>query len=180
MSGFCGGLLGLLRGVVCTEVCRPDGRQNDVKPKIYISGESSPREMAAIALALKCAVILSAEEYTDGAAMRMINPKRVIAAGGGFDTEWLHTALKRLKTDSVLIFSVGSVGCGGAVVLSLMSGAEIVPLYSKLRHKPLRQRRITLGAPIAPGGAYDLSAEWVNSEIERVDTAMSMIRGAEL
>lgn len=160
MSGLSDRLFGLLlRAAGCAKVYRPDGRQNDVKPKIYISDETSPRERAVIAATLKCTAVLPA---------------------GGFDTEWLHAALKRLKTDSVLIFSTGSVGYGGAVVLSLMSGAEIVPLYSRSCYKLIKRRRITVGAPIAPGGNYDLSAEWVNSEIKRVDTAMSAIRGAEL
>lgn len=180
MGGFGDRLFGLLRVAVCTKVYRPDGRQNDVKPKIYISDETFPRERAAIAAALKCTAILPIEEYAGSAAMRAISHKSVITADGGLNTEWLHAALKRLKTDSVLIFSSGSVGYGGAVVLSLMSGAEIVPLYSRLRYKPIRQRRITVGAPIVPGGNNDLSAEWMNSEIKRVDTAMSAIRGAEL
>lgn len=181
MSGFGDRLFGLLlRAGGCTKICRPDGRQDGVKPEIYISDETSPREKAAIAAALKCTVILPTEEYLGSAAMRTISPKSVITADGGFNTEWFHAALKRLKTDCVLIFSTGSVGCGGAVVLSLMSGAEIVPLYSRPRYRLIRQRRITVGAPIAPGGDYDLSAEWVNSEIKRVDTAMSAIRGAQL
>lgn len=170
----------LLRAGLCTKVCRPAERQNDVKPKIYISDEGTPLEKAAIAAALKCAVILSAEENFGCAAMRALNPGNVITAGSGFNTEWLHTALKRLKTDSVLIFSTGSAGYGGAVVLSLMSGVEIVPLYSSQQNKLIKQRLITIGAPISPDGNYDLSAEWVNSEIKRVDTAMSAIRRTEL
>lgn len=177
MSSFGDTLFGLLlRAVGSAEVCRTDGRRAGVKPEIYISDETFPREKAALAAALKCTAILPIEEYLGSAVMRTISPKNVITAGGGFNTEWLHAALKRLKTDCVLIFSTGSVGYGGAVVLSLMSGAEIVPLYSRTRYR-LIKRRITAGAPIAPGGNYDLSAEWINSEIKRVDTAMSAIRG---
>lgn len=170
----------LLKAEGCTKVFRPDGRQNDIKPKIYISDETSPREKAAIAAALKCAVILPVEEYLGCAVIRTISPKNVITAGGGFNTEWLHAALKRLKTDSVLIFSTEGAGYAEAAVLSLMSGAGIAPLYSRTQYGLIRQRRITVGTPIAPGNDRDLSANWVCSVIDRVDSAMSEIRRRKL
>lgn len=180
MSCFGYGLSGLFRAAGFTRIYRPDECQGDEKPKIYISDETSLREKTAIAAALRCTVILPIEEYIGCTAVRTISPYKVITACGGFNTEWFHAALKRLKTDSVLIFSTGSVGYGGAVVLSLMSGAEIVPLCSRSSRRLIRQRRITIGAPIVPEGNYALSAECVNSEIKRVDTALSAIRGAEV
>lgn len=178
MAGLGSKLFGLiLKAADHVTVCLADGRQSDGKPRIYIADDASPREKAAIVGALKCPVILSREEYSDNAVMRTIDPRHVIPADGGFNTEWLHSALKSLKAGGgVLIFSAGNMRYVDAVVLALLSGAEILPLYSKQCYKLGRRRCITVGEPISPGGIYDLSADRVNSEIARVDTAMSSVR----
>lgn len=172
-------LFGLyLRAVSCPKIHRPDGETYDNKPKIYVCGEVSAREKVSIIGALKCSVILPSGEYLGG-VLRTIDRRRVIPAGCGFDTEWIHEALRRLRLgESVMVFAE-SAGYGGAVLMSLLSGAEIVPTasYSRSKYKLFRRHNITVGEPIPPSGNSVLSAEWVNSEIKRIDTAVSAIKG---
>ena len=175
-------LFGLyLRVVNCPKIHRPDGEPDDNKPKIYVCGEVPPHEKVSMIGALKCSVILPHDEYLDGKVTRAFGMRRVISADGGFNTEWIHEALRRLRRgESVMVFSE-SAGYGGAVLMSLLSGAEIVPiaaLYSRSKYKLFRRHNITVGAPILPSGNSVLSAEWVNSEIKRIDTAISAIKGA--
>ena len=167
----------LLKAADHTTVCHADARRSSGKPRIYIADDASPREKTAIVGAMKCPVILSREEYSDNAVMRTIDPRRVIPMTGGFNTEWLHSALRFLKAGGgVLIFSAGNMRYVDAVVLALLSGAEILPLHSKSCYKLIRRHRITVGEPISPGRIYDLSADSVNTEIARVDSAMSSVR----
>lgn len=173
-------LFGLyLRTVNCPKIHRPDGELGNNKPKIYVCGEASPHEKVSMIGALKCSVILPRGEY-GGTVTHAVGSRRVIAADGGFNTEWIHEALRRLRRgESVMVFSE-SAGYGGAVLMSLLSGAEIVPiaaLYSRSKYKLFRRHNITVGAPILPSGDSVLSAEWVNSEIKRIDTAISAIKG---
>lgn len=181
MGKFGNKLFGLcLRAVSCPKIHRPDGEPADGKPKIYVCGEVPPREKISLIGALKCSVILSRDEYPDSTVMCAVGSRRVIAADGGFNTEWIHEALRRLKHgESVMVFAERA-GYGGAVLMSLLSGAEIVPiaaLYSRSKYKLFRRHNITVGAPILPSGNSVLSAEWVNSEIQRIDTAILAIRG---
>ena len=174
-------LFGLyLRTVNCPKIHRPDGEFGSNKPKIYVCGEAAPHEKVSMIGALKCSVILSRDEYLGGTVMRAVGLRRVIAADGGFNTEWIHEALRRLRHgENVMVFSE-SAGYGGAVLMSLLSGAEIVPiaaLYSRSKYKLFRRHNITVGAPILPSDNSVLSTEWVNSEIKRIDTAISAIKG---
>ncbi|MDE7362195.1 MAG: hypothetical protein K2N38_09710 [Oscillospiraceae bacterium] len=166
----------LLRVTDCAEIHHP--AEPNRKPKIYIADSVSPREKAAVAGALKCFVILSEEEHRSSAVLRTINPRRVITANGGLNTEWLHEALGRLKQGGSIIAFSGSVGYGGAVLLSLLSGAEIVPLHSIRRRTLFQRHSVKVGEPIVPNGGAALSSEWVNSEVLRVNKAMSAIKEA--
>ena len=169
-----------LRAVNCPKIHRPDGETADNKPKIYVCGEISAREKVSLAGALKCSVILSRNEYLGCTVMRTIGTRKVIVADGGFNTEWIHEALRRLKHgESVMIFAE-SAEYDCAALMSLLSGAQIVPIaaqYSRSKYKPFRRHNIMVGAPILPSGNSVMSAEWVNSEIRRIDTAISEIKG---
>lgn len=170
--------MGKLNGLFGSPRMRGAGQPGN-KPRIYVSDSASPREKAAVAAALGCSVILSAEERRSSRLLRTINPRRVITASGGLNTEWLHAALGRLKHGGSTVVFSSSVGYGGAVLLSLLSGAEIVPLHSAPRRALFRCRSVKAGEPIAPDSGAALSSEWVNYEVRRVDKAMSAIRRAE-
>lgn len=148
----------------------------DGKPKIYISNCESPRYAVTARSALNCTIILPCSEYNDSAVLRTVNSRRVITSDEGFNTEWLHSALRRLKSGESLLICPKTpdpdVGNAGAVLLSLLSGAEIVPLYSGSERRSFWRLKITAGTPIAPSENSVLTSEWINAEITRVNNAM--------
>lgn len=161
----------------------------DGKPRIYISNHTCSRDAVAVLSALEKArpcMLVSQKRYTEDFRLRNINKNRIITAAGGVSTKWLHDALKRLKSgESLLIFTDDESPPQNKdsfntsfVLLSLLSGAEIVPLYSAPRHTVFRCLSITAGKPILPDSTSALTAEMLKREGERVKSALSALANA--
>ena len=163
-----------------------DGFIGDGKPRIYISNHTCSRDAIAVLSALdkvRPCMLVSRKRYEEDFRLRNINKKRIITAAGGVSTKWLHDALRRLKNgESLLIFPDDESpprdndGFDPAfVLLSLLSGAEIVPLYSAPRHTVFRCLNITAGKPMLPDNSAALTAETLKKESERVKSALSAL-----
>lgn len=157
---------------------------SDGKPRIYIANSTDTRGELATFYALgrlKMCLLVSSEEYSEKPALRTVNSKRIIAAKGGICTEWLHDALRRIKSgESILLFpeKQGEGGFGATyILLSLLSGAEIVPIYSKERRGVFRKVRVTVGEPLHPDSAAALTAQQVRDESERARVSLSALAG---
>lgn len=160
-----------------------DGMICDGKPRIYIANRTRPRDAAAVLAALGrsgVCLLISEKRHAESPRLRYISKKRVITASGGVNTGWLHEALKQLKNGvSLLIFTDGEERAGGGdgfnpafVLLSLLSGAEIVPLYSRPRQNVFHCLDIKAGEPILPDSTAALTAEVLKKEGERVRSAL--------
>lgn len=164
------------------------GTVGDGKPRIYIANRS--RDAAAVLSALTkggACLLISEKLLAEEPRLRYISKKRVITASGGVNTGWLHEALKRLKGgESLLIFPDVEERADGAdggfnpafVLLSLLSGAEIVPLYSRPRQTVFHCLDIKAGEPILPDSSAALTAETLKKEGERVRSALSALAGS--
>lgn len=77
------------------------------KPHIYIADSAGLRSKLATYYAMKskkACLLVTFEEYAQNKAFRTVNKKRIIAANGGIDTEWFHSALRRKKTAKAFFF----------------------------------------------------------------------------
>ena len=167
-----------------------DGMISDGKPRIYIANHTSSRDVAAVLSALNkggTCLLISEKRCAEDQRLRYINKKRVITAAGGVNTKWLHDALKRLKGgESLLIFPDDERRANDAddgfnpafVLLSLLSGAEIVPLYSRPRQTVFHGLNIKAGEPILPDSTAALTADMLKKEGERVRSALSALAEA--
>lgn len=171
-----------------------DGAIGDGKPRIYITNHTRSRDAAAVLSALdkaKPCMLVSEKRYARDHHLRSIGRDRVITAAGGINTKWLHDSLRRLKGgESLLIFPDGESPHDGSsppeqdsfnpsfVLLSLLSGAEIVPLYSAPGHTVFRCLNITAGTPIQPDCTSALTAEVLKKEGDRVRSALSALADA--
>lgn len=157
---------------------------SDGKPRIYIANSTDTRGELATFYALereKTCLLVSSQEYSSKRALRTVSRKHIIAAQDGISTEWLHAALRRIKGgESILLFPDNQNGGVGAafILLSLLSGADIVPLYSRACYGPLCTVRVTAGAPLRPDPAAVLTAQQVRRENERAMVSLSALAGA--
>lgn len=164
-----------------------DGMICDGKPRIYIANHIHSRDIAAVLAALnksKTCLLISEKRCAENSRLRYINKKRVITVTGGINTKWLHDALKRLKGgESLLIFPddenrADALNDGfnpAFVLLSLLSGAEIIPLYSRPRRTVFHCLNIKAGEPILPDNTAALTAEVLKKEGERARIALSAL-----
>lgn len=166
-----------------------DGFIGDGKPRIYIANHTCSRDAVAVLSALDKArpcMLVSRKRYAEDIRLRNINKNRIITAAGGVSTKWLHDALKRLNGgESLLIFPEDESppqdkdGFNPSfVLLSLLSGAEIVPLYSAPKHKVFRCLDIKAGKPIRPDSTAALTTEMLKKEAERIKRALSALANA--
>ena len=162
----------------------------DGKPRIYIANHTGPRGAAAVLSALNKAnpcLLVSQKRCGEELRLRKITKKRVITAAGGVNTKWLHEALRRLKCGESLLIFPGEIPAKGEgvsqndnfdpafVLLSLLSGAEIVPLYSSPKHTMFHCLNIKAGKPILPDSTAALTTEVLKKEGERVRNALSAL-----
>lgn len=167
-----------------------DGMISDGKPRIYIANHTSSRDVAAVLSALNksgTCLLISEKRRAEDPRLRYINKKRVITAAGGVNTKWLHEALKRLKSGESLLIFPDDGGCANDtgdgfnpafVLLSLLSGAEIVPLYSRPRQTVFHCLNIKAGEPILPDSTAALTADMLKKEGERVRSALCALAEA--
>lgn len=155
----------------------------DGTPRIYIANSTDTRGELATFYALeraKTCLLVSSEDYSAKSALRTVSSSRIIAAQGGISTEWLHSALRHIKSgESILLFPDDRDGGFGAtfILLSLLSGAEIVPLYSKARSGILCKVNVTAGKPLRPDPAAALTAQQVRRENERARVSLLALAG---
>lgn len=167
--------------------CFPQISTGNDRPRIYFIGGVRPRDAVASLCAEGSCVLVTQEEYDSDRLLRALKEKHLITAKGGMNTEWLHSALRRLSEgQSLLAFPDGkraSELSAAAVLLSLMSGAEIVPMYSTAadcgRHLFPRRRKLTAGKPLRPDENTRLTSEQLKKESGRLCTAISELHSAE-
>lgn len=152
------------------------------KPCIYIANSIDTRAELATFYALerdKTCLLVSSREYSEKAALRTVSRRHIIAAQDGISTEWLHAALRHIKGgESILLFPDNNDGVGAVfTLLSLLSGADIVPLYSRAWYGPLCTVRVTAGEPLRPDTAAALTAQQVRRENERAIASLSALAG---
>lgn len=151
---------------------------SDGRARIYVFNKTCSRDAVA---ALSCmdpartCMLVPQEEYDTDRILHTVSKQRIITAKGGVNTEWLHSALRRLKDgQSVLLFPDETKSTdAAAVLLAVMSGAEIVPMYSRAEYTPLRRRNIRAGKPLHPDGSAPLTADRLRIEYRRLRRALA-------
>lgn len=172
-------------------LCCADGVAGDVvgdgKPRIYIENSTCSRDAVATLSALgkkRTCLLVSESEYCSDRVLRTLSPKRTIVALGGLNTEWVHTALKRLRNGESILFFPEKRADGNVtelnpafILLSIMSGAEIVPLHNAPKRRLFRTQKITAGRPIRPDADSLLTSAFLKQESERARTEMALLAG---
>lgn len=175
-------ILGAL--IKLTSISPSKGFAARTKPCIYIANSTDPRSELATYYALKggkACLLVSHEQYSKSRVLRTVNKNRIIAAVGGINTEWFHSALRRIKSgESILLFPQknGGVIDAAFVLLSLLSGAEIVPIHTKSRRGLFCMVYVTAGKPISPDSAAALTVQQIRREDERARKELSALAGA--
>ena len=175
---------------LCGRMC---ARAEARKPHIFVADIADTRDAVATLCALRrtgrdgtCGtapcMVVSETEYARNAMLRSVSRRRLIRQKGGLNTEWVHDGLKRLRNgQSLLMLQKAESGAGtAAVFLSLMSGAEIVPLYSPPHKSLFRRQRIAAGAPMSPDRTLGLTAEALRHEFGRVQAAIRSLAAMTL
>lgn len=171
-------LLGKLAGRRRAHLRSTAGIPSDGRARIYVFNRTCSRDAVAALSFMgpdKTCMLVTQEEYDTDRILRTVSRQRLITAKGGINTEWLHSALRRLKEgQSILFFPDETRGSdAAAVLLAVMSGAEIVPMYSRAEYVPLRRRNIVAGKPMLPDGSAQLTADQLRVEYRRLRRALA-------
>ena len=173
-------------------LCCADGVAGDVvgdgQPRIYIENSTCSRDAVATLSALgkkRTCLLVSESEYCSDRVLRTLSPRRTIIAAGGLNTEWVHTALRRLRNGESILFFPEKRADGANVtelnpafiLLSIMSGAEIVPLHNAPKRRLFRVQNITAGRPIRPDTNSLLTSAFLKRESERARSEMALLSG---
>lgn len=161
-----------------------EGVIGDGKPRIYIANSACAQNavvtLSALNAAKPCMLVME-KRYRSDRLLHAVNRRKLITAAGGIDTVWLHSALKRLRGgESLLIFPEEETGENvkfnpAFVLLSLLSGAEIVPLYSAPKRTLFGRFSITAGEPLMPDSNAMLTAAVLEKEGKRVQSALALL-----
>lgn len=151
---------------------------SDGRARIYVFNKTCSWDAVAALSSMDPAstcMLVTQEEYDTDMILHTVNRQRIITAKGGVNTEWLHSSLKRLKDgQSILLFPDETKGAdAAAVLLAVMSGAEIVPMYSRAECTLLRRWNIRAGKPLHPDGSAPLTADRLRIEYRRLRRALA-------